>query len=134
MNINDEVREIIQADYQKNHSGREYSVDTVYKVFNNLKLVDYNARKYGRVIIAYIKLSDSTVEFHCTNGGGTEDLIKAVNQFNTEMSDDYEWSVTYYDNPKINELLKHSVCPSEFTKIDQDIDKTYEAKFRLRGI
>jgi len=134
MNIDTEVREIISTDYQKNHQGREYSLDRVFKVFKNLELVDYSASKYHHVVIVHTPVDQDTIEFHCTNGGSAEDLISAVNQFNKEMSKDYQWSVTYYDNPKINDLLSHSYCPSEFTKIDRGIDNTYEAKFRIRGI
>lgn len=133
LNIDREVRDIIKADYQKNHSGREYSVNTVLKIFDNLEKVKYSANRYGSVVIVHTPYDQDTIEFHCTNGGDTKDLIEAVNQFNKEMSEVYTWSVTFYDNPKINELLKHSFCPSEFKKIDKGIDETYEAKFRLRS-
>lgn len=134
MEINSEVREIIRADYLKNHQGREYGVYTLLRIFDNLSHVDYSARKYGKVVVAYKRLTENAVEFHCTNGGNAKDLIEAVNQFNKEMSEQYLCSVTFYDNKKINELLKHSFCPSEFTKINGGIDKTYEAKFILREI
>ena len=134
MQIDTELENIIRTDYQKHHQGREYSVDTVLRVWTNLEQVEYHARKYGKVMIVHKPFNEDTVEFHCTNSGNAEDLIKAVNEFNKEMINDYTWSVTFYDNPKINELLKHSFCPSEFTQIDQGIDKTYEAKFGLRSI
>lgn len=134
MQIDTEIENIIKTDYQKNHQGRNYSVDTVLDIFNRLEETKYSTRKYGKVIVVYKPFNANTVEFHCTNGGGPADIIEAVNQFNTEMKDSYIWSVTFYDNPKINELLKHSVCPSDFTKIDRGVDKTYMAKFRLRGI
>jgi len=134
MQLDTELEQIIRKDYQKNHQGREYSLDTVVKVWQNLESVDYHARRYGLVAIVYKPYSDDTVEFHCTNSGRAGDLIKAVNEFNKEMTESYSHSVTFYDNPKINELLMHSYCPSEFTRIDQGIDKTYQAKFRLRSI
>ena len=133
MNIDTEVAKIIERDYQLHHQGRAYGVDTVLKVFNNLSKINYDAKRYGRVVIAYTPLTDTEVEFHCHNAGNTNDLILAVNQFNKDFADDYAWSVTYYDNPKINELLKHSLCPCEFAQIDQGEDRTYEAKFRLRS-
>jgi hypothetical protein len=134
MNIDTELEQIIRKDYENNHQGREYSLDTVLTVWKNLEQVDYCARRYGPVAIVYKPYSDDTVEFHCTNSGNALDLTGAVSEFNREMSKDYFWSITFYDNPRINELLKHVVYPSEFTKIDRGIDKTYQAKFRLRSI
>jgi hypothetical protein len=133
MNIDTEVAKIIERDYELHHQGRAYGVDRVLQVFNNLSLINYSAKKYGSVVIAYTKLDDAHVEFHCHNAGNTNDLISAVNQFNKDSAEDYAWSVTYYDNPKINALLKHSLCPCEFAQIDQGEDRTYEAKFRLRS-
>jgi len=134
MQIDTEIKNIIKTDYQKNHKGREYSMDTVLDIFDRLEETRYSNRKYGKVIIVYKPFNATTVEFHCTNGGGPADIIQAVNAFNKEMTESYVWSVTYYDNPKINDLLKHSQCPSDFTKIDKGVDKTYMAKFSLRGI
>ena len=134
MQIDTEIENIIKTDYQKNHQGRNYSVDAVLDIFDNIEQTKYSTRRYGKVIVVYKPFNATTVEFHCTNGGNSKDIIEAVNQFNKEMVDSYIWSVTFYDNPKINELLKHSFCPSDFTKIDKGVDKTYMAKFSLRGI
>jgi hypothetical protein len=134
MNIDTELEQIICKDYQKNHQGREYTVDTVLKVWQNLESVDYRARRYGAVAIVHKPYNEDTVEFHCTNSGTALDLVCAVNEFNKEMSVSYTYSITFYDNPKINELLQQSLCPSEFTRVDRGIDETYEAKFWLRSV
>jgi hypothetical protein len=134
MQIDTELEQIIKTDYQKHHQGRDYTVDTVLEVWSNMEKANYFFRVYGPVAIVHKPYSEDTVEFHCTNSGSAEDLVRAVNEFNKEMSVRYVHSVTFYDNPKINELLKYAQCPNEFAKIDRGIDKTYEAKFRLRGI
>jgi hypothetical protein len=132
MHIDTEKYDIIKRDYEKNHSDREYDFNRMLHIFENIERVGWLAFKHGAVLITYKPYNVDTVEFHCHNGGSKKDLIAAVNAFNNDMSDTYFFSVTFYDNPVINELLKHSDFPCEFKKIDQGIDQTYEANFRLR--
>lgn len=133
MTIDTVEQEIIQRDYAKNHSSRDYTLEQVLKIFNNLESTGFSRVKYGPVIIVYKPYTVDTVEFHCTNGGNRHDLVSAVNQFNEDMSDTYWWSVTFYDNEKINPLLELAAAPSMLRKIDSGIDKTYEAMFKLRS-
>jgi hypothetical protein len=130
--IDKELEKIIETDYHKNHQGREYDLARVVKIFKHLDLVNYDIFKHGPVLIVHTPLSEDTIEFHCTNGGTSKDLCFAVNEFNRTMSATYTWSVTFYDNPAINKLLKHTAYPCEYEKIDQGIDRTYQAKFSLR--
>lgn len=133
MHIDLEKYNIIKNDYEKNHNDREYSFDRVLQIFENIERVGWLAFKHGPVLITYKPYNMDTIEFHCHNGGTGKDLTAAVNAFNQDMSDTYFFSVTFYDNPAINNLLKYTLYPSEYKKIDQGIDKTYEATFRLRS-
>jgi hypothetical protein len=133
MHIDIEKYNIIKRDYEKNHDGREYSFDRMIQIFENIERVGWSAFKHGPVLIAYAPYTVDTVEFHCHNGGTSKDLTAAVSAFNEDMSDTYFFSVTFYDNPKINKLLKHVKFPNELKKIDQGIDETYQATFRLRS-
>jgi hypothetical protein len=132
MHIDLEKYDIIKRDYEKNHNGREYDFNRMLHIFENIEHVGWLMFKHGPVLITYKPYTVDTVEFHCHNGGTGKDLTAAVNAFNKDMSDTYFFSVTFYDNPAINELLNYSNFACEFKKINKGIDETYEATFRLR--
>jgi hypothetical protein len=133
MSLTTEEQQLITKDYEKNHSSRDYSLDQFVAAVGNFKNYGWSKFKHGAVIIVYRPYTADTVEFHCHNSGNGGELVEAVNAFNRDMQDTYWWSVTFYDNIKINRLLEYTECPSQLRKVDLGVDKTYEAMFKLRS-
>jgi len=125
--------EIISADYRTNHQGREYSQQQAQAVFQKYLQNGGKHVVFGRTMFLIKPLDRSTVEFHTINGGNEVDLVNGVNQLMQVLSQHFSRAVTYYDNPRINDLLVHASFPHSAHKVDQGRDRTYELIFDLRG-
>jgi hypothetical protein len=125
--------EIIAADYRTNHQGREYSAQQAHAVFQQYIQRGGKHLVFGRTMFLITPIDRSTVEFHTINGGTGVDLMNGVNQLLSTLSQHFARAVTYYDNPRINDLLVHSHFQHVAHKIDQGRDRTYELIFDLRG-
>jgi len=84
----------------------------------------------NNVIIVY-QDRDGVCEFHCFSGGSGKDLTEAINTFLSAMRVEYGRAVTYYDNPRINDISHYSLFPTVVRKIDDGEDRTYEMEFIL---
>lgn len=125
--------DIVTADVQNNHKGRDLGVKEAIKTYDKWVKGGGKVFKTDKVRILYTALLKKGVEFHCINGGNANDLIDAVNSFLQSLIGQFPVAVTYYDNPAINELLKHATVHAHFEKIDEGVDKTYAAVFILRN-
>lgn len=128
-----DLRNIVTTDFKKNHQGRSYDCASALCAFQ--KYIDMGLLHFTteNILIVY-NLNSDEIEFHCVNGGNGVDLTDAINQFLTQQSVSHARAVTYYDNPRINELVKFSKYPAEIRKIDDGEDRTYEMSFDLRGV
>jgi hypothetical protein len=127
-----DLRQIVFADFQKNHQGRNYDLDFAHNVFDEYIEKELPRFTTESVMIIYND-NAGVLEFHCINGGTGKDLSTAINQFLTNCSNDYDRAVTYYDNPRINDLIKFSKFPASVEKIDKGDDRTFQMSFDLRG-
>lgn len=125
-----DVIAILTADFHKNHQDRVYSLDHVLSTFEKYVGIGGKAFFSKNVIIVY-KDTDGECEFHCFSGGSGKDLTEAINTFLSAMQVEYARAVTYYDNPRINEISKYSIFPTLVRKIDEGEDRTYEMGFIL---
>lgn len=127
-----DLRHIVEKDFRKNHQGRSYDCALALDAFQ--KYIDLGLLYFttDSVLIIY-NVKNGVVEFHCVNGGTGADLTDAINTFLTQKAEELARAVTYYDNPRINELVKFSKYPAEVKKIDEGEDRTYEMSFDLRG-
>lgn len=125
-----DVASILTADFNKNHQGRSYSLDHVLTTFD--KYTEIGGRYFvsENVVIVYENKVE-VCEFHCFSGGNGRDLTEAINLFLSSISIEYKRAVTYYDNPRINEISQYSLFPVSIQKIDAGEDKTYEMVFIL---
>lgn len=128
-----DLRHIVETDFRKNHQGRSYDCAFALNAFQ--KYIDMGLMYFTTetVMIVY-NVKNGVVEFHCVNGGTGADLTEAINTFLTQKADELSRAVTYYDNPRINELVKFSKYPATIKKIDEGEDRTYEMSFDLRGV
>ena len=126
-------QEIITADYQNNHQGREYSLQHSLDSFE--KYVQHGGKYFvsGNTIFLIEPKANGVVEFHTINGGDGKDLSRGINHLLKEASQYFIKAITYYDNPRINDLLSHSQFKHTVKKINQGLDKTYELVFDLRS-
>ena len=124
--------EIIAADFSKNHQGRSYDCTYVQDIFAKYAELGLLYFRTDSVMIVY-EVKDGCVEFHCMNGGTGADLTSAINRFLEDMSQEFDVAATYYDNPRINELVKYSKYPATVRRIDGGEDRTFEMTFNLRG-
>ena len=126
------LRQIIEVDFNRHHLGREYTLEQTIEAYEKYVELGLGVVVANNVALNY-SAKDSTVEFHCMNAGSGADLTKSINDFLKSVSDKYDRAVTYYDNPRINDLVKYSYFPAKVTQIDAGLDKTYELSFDLRG-
>lgn len=125
---------ILEIDFARHHQDREYTLEQAKNAL--LKYIELGLGLHVAENVAIQHKSDDnhTVEFHCINAGSGADLTKAINDFLKSVSDQYARAVTYYDNPRINDLANYSYYPCTVIQIDGGLDRTYEMSFNLRGL
>lgn len=133
LEVYNKIHNIVDIDFAKNHQNREYDLEYAHKMVDNYIASGNKLFICNKVLIRCEPLLDSTVKFHCMNAGTGADLTSAVNDLMKSLSGSYDWAVTYYDNPRINDLVKYVNYPTIISKIDEGVGKTYEMKFDLRG-
>lgn len=128
-----DLSRVVVADLRKNYEGRGFDRASVQLAFEEYIRRGLPYFCVDSVLIVY-NVADDAVEFHCVNGGTGADLTAAINDFLTVQSSNFDRAVTYYDNPRINELIKFSKFPAQVKRIDGGEDRTYEMSFDLRGM
>ena len=128
-----EPHDIIARDFAKNHQGREYDEAHAHRVFDQYAAGGGKFLHLGNVLIFVTPLSLNCVEFHCMNGGTGAELTEAVNTALGQLSSHFDFAFTYYDNPRINAMMKFRKYPVEVSCINDGIDRTFEARFSLKG-
>jgi hypothetical protein len=129
----DELASIIKADYELNHAQRDYSCDTVEQRVTAWLVEGKPLFCAERCAFILEEKSTRIVEFHSINGGTAKQLTAGVQQLLDFVAPYYPYAVTYYDNPRVNDLLKHVSYHSQPHRIDDGEDRTWEAIFYLRS-
>ena len=89
--------------------------------------------RQGDTLILTKKIEKNGIEFHCINGERAKDLVANVQKYLDDLNDNgYDYAVTFYDNPRINDLIEQLTYPSEIKKIDDGLFRTYEATLRFK--
>ena len=126
--------DIIDADYEKHHAGREYTQDDARNTF--LEYVAQGRIYYyvGKTIFLVDEHEDKpdTMEFHSINAGGLKDLVDGIEAMLDQAKKRFVDAVTYYDDAALNGLGKFFKYPITFEKVDEGVDRTYSATFHLR--
>ena len=125
--------EIISADYKTNHQGREYSAQQAHDVFQQYVKQGGKHMVFGKTMFLVRPLDSETAEFHSINGGTQVDLVNGVNQLLHTLSQYFSKAVTYYDNPRVNDLLSRAHFQHIVHTVNQGRDRTYELIFNLRS-
>lgn len=125
--------EIISRDYIKNHMNRNYDEQDMQRIFKEYSQDGGLYQQYEHTLVVYKTQHDHICEFHCINAGSARDLVSAVNKFLKSIQNQYTHAVTYYDNERINYLLSKLDFKNSFNRIDQGLDRTYEAIIDLRS-
>lgn len=127
------MHKIIDVDYERNQAGGEHSKEYIHAIMDQYVLHKGKYFETDSVFIIYKNLDENTVEIHCVNGGSGADLTEAINTLLKQLATNYKKVVTYYDNPRVNDLVKYSYFPAKVEKIDDGLDRTYEMSFELRS-
>lgn len=125
-----DVISILTSDFHKNHQGRVYSLDGVLSMFEKYTAIGGKYFIADNVIIVY-QDNSGVCEFHCFSGGSGKDLTDAINTFLSTMRVEYGRAVTYYDNPRVNDISRYCIFPTTIRKIDDGEDRMYEMVFVL---
>lgn len=128
-----EMQRILEIDHKANHAGRSYDVSYSCRVLRLWRESGGMIFCAPNVMFIIQEQSHDTVEFHSVNGGTAKNLTAGVNALLSLLAVYYPYAATYYDNPRVNDLLKHADYPSQLTRLDAGEDRTFEAKFRLRS-
>jgi hypothetical protein len=129
----EEFERILEADFAANHQGREYGLDFVKGIMERWQTEGRMLFFAPSVVFVIEEKSEEVAEFHSINGGSGRDLSTAVNAMLPLLAQFYSRAVTYYDNPRVNDLLKYSAFPASYRRLDEGRDRTFEATFHLRG-
>jgi hypothetical protein len=127
------IFEILSADHAKHYASRGISLESVLKDFEFYAASGRPFFAKGSVIIIFKEAGEGVIEFHCFNGGTGKDLTDTVQEFLQGMSAMFDVAVTFYDNPRISEMMKYVTFETNVEKIDDGEDRTYMAQFFLKG-
>lgn len=126
-------QEIVAADYQKNHRGRNYSAEQAQAILDKYIEKGNEYFSSGKTLFLIEKQNPDTLEFHSINGGNSADLVQGVTVLLQKINGKFDKAVTYYDNPVVNGLANKIPFPHTIRKIDQGLDRTYELTFDIRS-
>ena len=124
---------ILRIDFESNHQGREYDFNFIKKAVRLWKASGGTIFCAPLVMFIVQEQAPTVAEFHSVNGGTARDLTAGVEMLLKALAPHYDSAVTYYDNPRVNDLLKHVSYVTSFSRIDEGQDRTFEATFILRG-
>lgn len=129
----DELHRIIEADYLKNHQGREYSCAQAKELVGKwLAMKGFLFCADGVMFIGEPGAEEGTFEFHSFNGGTGQSITAGINLLLESLAPHYTSAITFYDNPRVSGLAKFVAFPSTVTRIDEGQDRTFAMHFDLR--
>mgnify|MGYP006272631315 FL=1 len=128
-----DIRQILSEDLAKNYAGFTMTVDAYFDgLMNSPKTGNFVVRQ-GDTLILTKQIENNGIEFHCINGERAKDLVINVQKYLDDLKDQgFDYAVTFYDNPRINELIAQLTHPSEIEKIDDGLFRTYKATLRFK--
>ena len=129
----EEMQRILEADHKLNHAGRDYDcafTSYALRLWKTSGGVIFCAPNVMFIVHEQLR---NVAEFHSVNGGTAKDLTAGVAQLLFALAPYYNFASTYYDNPRVNDLLRYGGYPYKLTRIDGGEDRTFEARFDLRS-
>jgi len=127
------IRQILSEDLAKNYRGFTMTVDAYFDGLINAPKTGNFVVRQGDTLILTKKIEKNGVEFHCINGERAKDLIVNMQKYFDDLKDNqYNFAVTYYDNPKIIALFEHQPYSFKTKKIDDGLFRTYETIVRFK--
>jgi hypothetical protein len=119
--------ELLKKDCVKNHSDIELSFDQAVNIILDAVVKGQTLQRFGNTMFLCKPHSATGLEFHSINADNGSELSKNFKQLiEKAKSLGYKYIITFYDNPKISELLKVSGVDVEIKHIDQGKYNTYQ--------
>lgn len=126
------IKEILDADLAKNYKGENFDAEDNYKGYKSLIEQGTKMYRFGNTIYMVDSAGESVVEWHTSNAERSDALLANTNKFLKRLKDDgIKTAFTYYDNPKINAIVKQFDFPVKVNKVDEGKYKTYKAEVSL---
>lgn len=129
----EERAKIILSDFILNHRNRNYDAAFIRDTIDQWLAVGHALFCADKVMFTLEEQAPGVAEFHSINGGSARDLTAGVNKLLRFLAPTYQFAVTYYDNPRVSDLLKHADYAADCRKLNEGEDRTFEAKFNLRS-
>lgn len=126
------VREIVEKDLEKNYKGRGITTSDAAASFK--ARIDEGEKPYraGNTIFMTTDLGDGGVEWHTINPEPSAQLVKNATAYFLQLREEgYKYATTYYDNPKINELITQTIFPAKIERVNEGEDRTYRSVVRF---
>lgn len=128
-----DIRQILSEDLAKNYAGFAVTVDAYFDGLMNSPKTGNFVMRQGDTLILTKKIENNGIEFHCINGERAKDLVANVQKYLDDLkAQGFDYAVTFYDNPRINELIAQLTHSSEIVKIDDGLFRTYQATMRFK--
>lgn len=111
------VVEILQRDHDVNHADSENFLVSVEEILNKV-LEGYSLTRKNQTVIIHKPIGSvgDGVEFHCYNGGSGLELASNVLEFFEDCRQrGATWTMTPYQNSKINQLFEANIPPERLT-------------------
>jgi len=119
--------ELLKADCLKNHSDIALSFDKAVDIILEAIVKGQTLLRFGNTMFLCKPHSATGLEFHSINADKGDQLLENFKQLvEKAKSLGYKYLITFYDNPKISELLKVSGVDTEIKRIDQGKYNTYQ--------
>jgi hypothetical protein len=119
--------ELLKTDCIKNHSDIELSFDQAVNIILEAVVKGQTLHRFGNTMFLCKPHSTTGLEFHSINADKGEQLLENFKQLMEKVKSlGYAYATTFYDNPRISELLKNSGHDIEIKRLDQGKYNTYQ--------
>lgn len=129
------IKEILQADLDKNYPDMQLDVDEYAQdLADSITNEGYQLFRDGNLLIVYKDLGNKSAEFHVINGAHkVDDMIQRVYKILIQLQMDGFTEVQIpYDNPSLEKIIKKiPVFPKTTEKVDEGTGRTYVTKVRI---
>jgi hypothetical protein len=119
--------ELLKADCIKNHSDISLTFEDAVDILLGAIAGGNTIQRFGNTIFLCKPHNNSGLEFHSINADKGELLsLNFKMLIEKAKSLGYKYVITFYDNPRVSELLEASGIECEVKKIDQGKYNTYQ--------
>ena len=128
------IKEILQADLDKNYPGIDMTVDQYADMIHDDIKNGYKLFRDGNMLVMYEDLGDGAVELHVINGvHKVDDMVQRLFKVLIELQQEGVKEVHIpYDKKALENIIKKiPVFPKSTEQINDGLGRTYLTKVRI---